>query len=149
MGQQQLLLLVLGIVIVALAVVSGLFIFEENLKKSNAEALVSDAVDIAMSAQAWKTRPATFGGQRGFPRNNTMDFTGFTFSSISLEDPHVTPNGIFNYTADSRGLIITGTSDTHGNRITMTVAGLTEKDIIAVVSSLEDSEGETFVPTVH
>ena len=139
MGQQQLLLLVLGIVIVAFAVVSGLFIFEENLKKSNAESLVSDAVDIATAAQAWKSRPASFGGQRGAPRSNPMDYTGFTFESVSLQDPHVTPNGVFTASADSRGLVITGMNEVHRNKITMTVDGLTGSNIIAVVSQIEDN----------
>ena len=139
MGQQQLLLLVLGLFIVAIAVVSGLFIFEENLKKSNAEALVSDAVDIATAAQAWKARPASFGGQRGAPRSNPMDYTGFTFESVSLQDPHITINGVFSASADSRGLVITGMNEDHRNKITMTVDGLTEQNIIAVVSQLDES----------
>lgn len=139
MGQQQLLLLVLGIVIVAFAVVGGLFIFEENLKKSNAESLVSDAVDIATAAQAWKIRPASFGGQRGAPRSNPMDYTGFTFESISLQNPHITINGSFTASADSRGLVITGMNEDHGNKITMTVDGLTENNIIAVVSQIDDT----------
>lgn len=139
MGQQQLLLLVLGIVVVALAITSGFFIFEENIKKSNAEALVSDAINVATAAQAWKVRPPTFGGQPGSPRNNPMDFSGFSFPSISLESPHVTPNGVFTITADSRGLVIVGENTDLRNRVTLTVDGLTEKDIIAVVSTLDET----------
>ena len=139
MGQQQLLLLVLGIVIVAVAAVAGIFIFEENLKKNNAESLVSDAVNIATAAQAWKIRPPTFGGQSGFSRDDPMDFTGFTFTSIALDSPHTTLNGTFNFTADNRGLVIVGTNEIHGNQVTLTVDGLTEKDIIAVVSSMDET----------
>ncbi len=139
MGQQQLLLLVLGIVLVAVAILGSIIIFEENLKKSNAESLVSDAVNIATSAQSWKVRPHTFGGQSGSSRNDPMDFTGFTFGAISLETPHATINGIFTYTADSRGLIIVGQNEDHANLVTLTVDGLTEKDIIAVVSSPEET----------
>ena len=47
MGQQQLLLLVLGIVIVGLAVVVGIQAFSENQKKANADATVNDAIRIA------------------------------------------------------------------------------------------------------
>ena len=39
MGQQQLLLLVLGIVIVGLAVVVGIQAFSENQRKANADAM--------------------------------------------------------------------------------------------------------------
>jgi len=62
MGQQQLLLLVLGIVIVGLAVVVGIQAFGENQKKANADALVNDGVRIASDAQAWALKPQAFGG---------------------------------------------------------------------------------------
>lgn len=140
MGQQQLLLLVLGIVLVAVAIVGGLYIFDENIKKNNAESLVSDAINIATAAQSWKIRPSTFGGQRGTARDNPMDFTGFTLKAITLDDPHVTINGVFNVTADSRGLVIEGYSEDFGNKVTLTVDGLTERNIIAVISSLEEDD---------
>ena len=62
MGQQQLLLLVLGIVIVGLAVVVGIQAFSENQKQSNADMMVNDAIRIASDAQAWKLKPSAFGG---------------------------------------------------------------------------------------
>ena len=62
MGQQQLLLLVLGIVIVGLAVVVGINAFSENRTKSNADALVTDALRIASDVQAWALKPGQFGG---------------------------------------------------------------------------------------
>src|SRR6056297_3138890 len=73
MGQQQLLLLVLGIVIVGLAVVVGIQAFGENQKKANADALVNDAVRIASDAQAWKLKPAAFGG--GAAADGMVGFT--------------------------------------------------------------------------
>ena len=62
MGQQQLLLLVLGIVIVGLAVVAGIQAFAENQKKANADALLNDGIRVASAAQAWYLKPAAFGG---------------------------------------------------------------------------------------
>ena len=62
MGQQQLLLLVLGIVIVGLAVVVGIQAFGENQKKANSDALVNDGVRIASDIQAWALKPGAFGG---------------------------------------------------------------------------------------
>ncbi len=62
MGQQQLLLLVLGIVIVGLAVVVGINAFSENRTKSNADATVTDALRIASDIQAWALKPGQFGG---------------------------------------------------------------------------------------
>ena len=140
MGQQQLLLLVLGIVVVSFMILGGVLMFETNMKQNNSDSLISDAIDIATAAQAWKVRPGSFGGQKGASRSNDMDYTGFTFDAISLTTPHVTINGEFSFTADSRGLIITGTSEEHGNKVTMTVDGLTEENIIVVVSQLEESQ---------
>ena len=63
MGQQQLLLLVLGIVIVGLAVVVGIQAFGENQKKANADAMVNDGVRIASDAQAFVAQAGqAFGG---------------------------------------------------------------------------------------
>ncbi len=79
MGQQQLLLLVLGIVIVGLAVVVGIQAFGENQKKANSDALVNDAVRIASDAQAWKLKPAAFGGGA-----DATGMTGFTLAAGRL-----------------------------------------------------------------
>ena len=77
MGQQQLLLLVLGIVIVGLAVVVGIQAFSENQKKANADAVVNDAIRIASDAQAWKLKPAAFGGGA-----SAVEWTGLTFNQM-------------------------------------------------------------------
>jgi len=65
MGQQQLLLLVLGIVIVGLAVVVGINAFSENRIKASADALVNDGLRIASDVQAWALKPEQLGGGGG------------------------------------------------------------------------------------
>ncbi len=65
MGQQQLLLLVLGIIIVGLAVVVGISAFSENRIKASADALVSDGLRIASDVQAWAIKPVQVGGGGG------------------------------------------------------------------------------------
>ncbi len=79
MGQQQLLLLVLGIVIVGLAVVVGIQAFSENQKKANADAMVTDALRIASDCQAWELKPGQFGGSLA-----TETFANCTFDKIGL-----------------------------------------------------------------
>lgn len=81
MGQQQLLLLVLGIVIVGLAVVVGISAFGENRKKASLDALVNDGVRIAADAQAWSLEPSAFGGGNGVPTNLTFETLGYTNAS--------------------------------------------------------------------
>jgi hypothetical protein len=62
MGQQQLLLLVLGIVIVGLAVVAGINAFSENQERSTKDAIVNEAMRIATDVQAYKVKPGQLGG---------------------------------------------------------------------------------------
>ena len=73
MGQQQLLLLVLGVVIVGLAVVVGIQAFSENQSKANADAMVNDGVRIASDIQAWALKPAAFGGADGWTNVTPAD----------------------------------------------------------------------------
>jgi hypothetical protein len=143
MGQQQLLLLVLSIIVVTIAVVAGLFLFRENMRKTNADALVSDAINVANQAQAWKIRPAAFGGQQGEARLNPSNFTGFTFAAVALEDPHVTLHGTFTTRSDDRGLVVIGTNEELGTRVVLTVSGLSDSDIVAVLSSTYETTEAT------
>ena len=81
MGQQQILLLVLGIVLVGLAVVVGIEAFGENRRKFRQDQTVHLVVDIATRAQLWKmTAPAMGGGDDGDP----SDFSDFRLTDIGL-----------------------------------------------------------------
>ncbi|MEM6784501.1 MAG: hypothetical protein AAF624_12295 [Bacteroidota bacterium] len=62
MGQQQLLLLVLGIVIVGIAVVTGIESFEENQAKSEFDRYAQMGVELAAEIIAWYQKPAALGG---------------------------------------------------------------------------------------
>ena len=94
MGQQQLLLLVLGIVIVGLAVVVGIQAFSENQQKSEIDTRTSELVDIATKIQAWSLKPTTLDGGGG-------SFNGVTFNDVGYGD-----GGSDYYTPTGRYLII-------------------------------------------
>ena len=143
MGQQQLLLLVLGIVIVGLAVVVGIQAFGENQKKANADALVNDAVRIASDAQAWKLKPAAFGGgsKSGDPTNK--DFTGLSLKQLGYEvgtqsdcTTYGNLNGCFDITPTAANLTIVGKSAANKNQVTVIVKGTTPSDIETTVAPL-------------
>ena len=117
MGQQQLLLLVLGIVIVGLAVVVGIQAFSENQKKANADALVMTSMRIASDAQAWLRKPAAFGG--GVPASGVRpdDFTGtgLTLDMLGyptpIDDDYRDVNGAYSVAIVGSGVFqITATS---------------------------------------
>ncbi|MEL6614345.1 MAG: hypothetical protein AAFQ43_01330 [Bacteroidota bacterium] len=129
MGQQQLLLLVLGIVIVGLAVVVGIRAFEENSDKANQDAIVSDGIRIVNNAQAWGLKPAPYGGGAG-------SFTNLTFGQINYDTGtnsyYENSSGRFGLvvTAGTPGsFVLTACNDESGNKTTFTVTGFDESDI--------------------
>ncbi len=79
MGQQQLLLLVLSVVLVGLAVVVGIQAFGENQKKTNLDAMTTEAVRFSTAIQTWKRTPAAFGGGEA-----ATDFTDVSFATLGI-----------------------------------------------------------------
>ena len=148
MGQQQLLLLVLGIVIVGLAVVVGINAFGENQKRANADALVNDGLRIASDIQAYALKPAQFGGAGGFSNiptiSNSAEFfrekIGYPIEPeldadgdpiADSADDYNNVNGTFIVSGDgASGLVITGTNDDQDNEVYVTVCGVTSSEIL-------------------
>ncbi|MEM6326252.1 MAG: hypothetical protein AAF791_03955 [Bacteroidota bacterium] len=65
MGQQQLLLLVLSLVIVGLAVVVGIQVWNEASRKDRADDLMNQNVRLAQEAIQWRGRDEIYGGGGG------------------------------------------------------------------------------------
>ena len=145
MGQQQLLLLVLGIVIVGLAVVVGIQAFGENQKKANADAMVNDIVRIASDAQAWNLKPKAFGGGAGSFTGLELPKLGYALAaSGKYENLNASAtNGGTNsgysmvVTAGTPGsVVITGCNAATGNRVAATVSGTKPENITTVQSNV-------------
>ncbi len=147
MGQQQLLLLVLGIVIVGLAVVVGIQAFSENQKQANADQMVNDAIRIASDAQAWKLKPGAFGGGASATNWTGLDFgqIGYTVGDQGLHpgtdaaaDQYENLNAVYDIALDDEELTITGTSfDAAGdalNTVVVVVDGTTPADIATTIN---------------
>ncbi|MBN2013293.1 hypothetical protein JW960_28440 [candidate division KSB1 bacterium] len=62
MGQQQLLLLVLGTVIVGVAIVVGINVFSSGAIQANQDAVIQDCLTIAGKALTWAKTPQLMGG---------------------------------------------------------------------------------------
>ena len=65
MGQQQLLLILLGVIAVGIALAVGLTMFMDNAASTNREAVTHDLINLAASARVFYRRPATMGGGDG------------------------------------------------------------------------------------
>lgn len=62
MGQQQLLLIVLGVIVVGIAIVVGINLFNANAVESNRNAIVADLNNIAAKAMQYYKTPTAMGG---------------------------------------------------------------------------------------
>ena len=90
MGQQQLLLLVLGIVLVGLAVVGGIAAFKENTRKSALDLDTARTAQYAGLAVAWRATPRSMGGGQN----------AATSATLSLNTLGISDNGLIVRTAN-------------------------------------------------
>jgi len=98
MGQQQLLLIVLGVIIVGIAIVVGINLFTANAIESNRNGVISDLSNLGAMAQQYYKRPTTYSGG-----GNT--FTGWTLDA-NLD---TTGHGTYALTVNAQSVTIVGT----------------------------------------
>jgi Tfp pilus assembly protein PilE len=72
MGTQQLLLIVVGVVLVGIMIVVGLFMFRDQAAATNRDSLSNDLVQLAAASQKYYRRPSTFGGGGNSFNNLTL-----------------------------------------------------------------------------
>lgn len=65
MGQQQLLLIILGVIIVGIAIAVGLSLFSAQSIQSNRDAIINDLNNLAAQAYQYRIRPSSMGGGQG------------------------------------------------------------------------------------
>jgi Tfp pilus assembly protein PilE len=104
MGQQQLLLIVLGVIIVGIAVVVGINVFSASAVSANRDAVISDLTNLAALGQQYYRKPAALGGG-----GNT--FTGWTIPTQLA----TTGNGTYTVTVAAQSLTIVGVGTELGN----------------------------------
>lgn len=105
MGQQQLLLIILGVIIVGIAVAVGITMFQDNALSANKDAVSNDLVQLAAKAQQHYRRPVALGGG-----GNTFSYnTGG--SMVALTDINMLVSSAF-YNNDNGQYTILGNSGT-------------------------------------
>ncbi|KAB2926067.1 MAG: hypothetical protein F9K22_01890 [Bacteroidetes bacterium] len=77
MGQQQLLLIILGVIIVGIAVAVGITLFQDNAVSSNKDAMTNDMMHLAAKARHFYSRPTSMGG-------GGHSFTGLTADAAGM-----------------------------------------------------------------
>ncbi|GAB6283615.1 MAG: hypothetical protein STSR0008_23980 [Ignavibacterium sp.] len=116
MGQQQLLLIVLGVIIVGIAIVVGINMFNASAEQATKDDLTNQGMHIASLAQQYYKKPAAMGGG-----GNT--FTGFTIPA----DLATTPNAGWTGAPTATNIVLTGnpTDYTWNVTVTVTPTGIT------------------------
>ncbi|MGH2569110.1 MAG: hypothetical protein ACRDGA_12295 [Bacteroidota bacterium] len=76
MGQQQLLLVILGVIIVGIAITVGIIMFKANAVESSRTAIINDLGYFAMRARQIYFKPPSLGGMY-------HDFSGITLSMLT------------------------------------------------------------------
>ncbi len=117
MGQQQLLLIILGVIIVGVAIAVGISQFGTNAAISAKDAIIGDLANLAANAFQYKIKPTNLGGGNGTYTAYTIpkgfdDNANAAYSAVLMND------GAGKDTA----IIFTGTSKAYtGNAISDTV----------------------------
>ena len=106
MGQQQLLLLVIGVVLVGIAVLAAFEVLDRNYKQDEADGLLDRGLAIATHAVYWKSKNDPFAG--GNQSYETLTTDGL--QTLALDD--ATVRGRFAITAATESTLeVTGVSD--------------------------------------
>lgn len=102
MGQQQLLLIVLGVIVVGIAVVVGINLFNANAESATQDSIVSQATNIGAMAQQYYKKPSSMGGG-----NNS--FVGFESTPIPTQLTASTDANFVIGAGTATQIVVTGT----------------------------------------
>ena len=101
MGQQQLLLIVLGVIIVGISITMGVILFNENAIEQKRNEIINECSLVASEAQLFYRKPTTLGGGgksfKGWmlPEKFASTIVGFIIQT-EVSDHHVIITGTGN-----------------------------------------------------
>ena len=127
MGQQQLLLLVLGIVIVGIAVAVGITTFTENRRQAAGDDLILTSTRIAADGITWTIHAAALGGGGGDPSGMTFEALGYT---VDGSGNYVSGDGVYTSTATATSIVITASDATNQSYAVTAVYGTSPNCIV-------------------
>lgn len=110
MGQQQLLLIILSVIIVGIAIAVGINMFQTNAVDSNRQAIISDVMNLGAKAHRYYRTPVSLAG-------GGQNFQGFHLSSSEAQNPNgqfavsaTQPSGTSNVTASTDSITTSATT---------------------------------------
>ncbi|OGU44605.1 MAG: hypothetical protein A3C56_08195 [Ignavibacteria bacterium RIFCSPHIGHO2_02_FULL_56_12] len=115
MGQQQLLLIILGVIIVGIAIAVGLSLFSAQSIQANKDAIINDLNNIAAHCYQFKIRPSSMGGGQG-------SYSGYAIPTKMATNENATFS-VSSATATSVTIVATSTANS-----TNTVTAVVDSD---------------------
>jgi hypothetical protein len=111
MGQQQLLLIILGVIIVGIAIAVGLSLFSAQSVQSNRDAIINDLNNLAAQAYQFRIRPTSMGGGQG-------DYTTFAIPTKMKTNENAT----YSSSPTTNSIVFTAISAQNAsNSVTVTI----------------------------
>ena len=131
MGQQQLLLIILGVIVVGIAVIVGITMFQDNAISANRDAVVNDLVNLGARAQQYYRRPVSLGG-------GGNSFVGITADAAGLAKLSSQPsnsNGTFSIltAGDANQVVVRGIGVEKLNNLNVEVTCTVTSDSLTTV----------------
>ena len=112
MGQQQILLIILGVIVVGIAVIVGIALFQDNAIDHNRAAVIGDLKKLIIKAQQYYSKPTSLGGGGNTFTALTADATGLAqLASTAFSD---NANGTYAIitAGDATSLVLQGVGKT-------------------------------------
>ena len=100
MGQQQLLLIILGVIIVGIAIAVGLSLFSAQSVQANKDAITNDLNNLAANAYQYRIRPSSMGG-------GSNSYAGYTIPTKLRTNENASYSIVSN---SGNGIVLMGTS---------------------------------------
>jgi|SRR5271169_1255983 len=121
MGQQQLLLIILGVIVVGIAIAVGISQFSAHSTQANKDGVTSSLVNLGADAFQYRIRPTTLGGGSGA-------YTGYTIPNKMASDN----NGTYAVgSLSATTATLTGTSSMNGSYVaTCTIDSLGNTSLV-------------------
>jgi uncharacterized membrane protein YqiK len=100
LGQQQLLLIVLGVIVVGIAIIMGILLFRQYAIEEKRDAVINEGITVAHNAIQYYNKPKVLGGG------------GFSFLGWKIpSNLKTSPNGSYLETVNADDVEITGTGN--------------------------------------
>jgi hypothetical protein len=119
MGQQQLLLIILGVIIVGIAIAVGLSLFSAQSVQANKDAMINDINNIAANAYQFYIRPASMGGGQNAYSGGQNSAPSYNIPTRMASNENAT----YHATASGQTCLIHGDSKMYvGSTVEVTIA---------------------------